>query len=460
MNINEDKIPIKVIFAVIATGLMSFSGVIVETATNVTFPILMNEFKINTSYVQWMTTIYLLAVSAIIPLSAFFKRSFRLKRLFLTANLLFLTGILLDVMANNFPLLLIGRVIQGIGTGIALPLMFNIILERVPQKKIGMMMGIGTLITAIAPAIGPTFGGIVAFNLGWRYIFIFLIPILLISLFLGLTSIEQKSEIQREKINIIDIIMIIVAFSGLILGINKISENIVLAIASSIIGIFCLLSLIYRSNKSDSPIIHFKIFKNISFTFHIIAFFIFQMLALGMSFLLPNYIQLVNSSSSTIAGLLVFPGATLGGLFAPFSGMILDKLGATKPILIGVSIVLLSLILFSIFGMNLSNTLICIFYIIFMIGTGLSFGNIMTDGQKKLDLSMVTDGNAIFNTLQQFAGAVGTSLVSMIVSLSQSNTNIDYAVATAQGSRNSFVVLLVLCSIQLIILYKTLSKEK
>ena len=112
---------------------------------------------------------------------------------------MFTIGVLLNAVAGSFSLLLIGRVIQGIGTGIGLPLMFNIILEQVPVSKIGMMMGVGTMIPAIAPAIGPTFGGLVVTSIGWRYIFILLLPVLVLSLILGIFTIEQKQRSNEPK---------------------------------------------------------------------------------------------------------------------------------------------------------------------------------------------------------------------------------------------------------------------
>jgi MFS family permease len=70
--------------------------------------------------------------------------------------------------------------------------MFNIILEQVPRQKLGTMIGLGTLITAVAPH-GPTFGGVMASSLGWRYIFICLLPILIFFFILGIMTIEQKN---------------------------------------------------------------------------------------------------------------------------------------------------------------------------------------------------------------------------------------------------------------------------
>ena len=94
---------------------------------------------------------------------------------------------------------------------------------------------------------------------------------------------------------------------------------------------------------------------------------------------------------------------------------ILDKLGARKPILLGAALILLAHFHFTLFALKLTNGLILIFYMIFMTGMGLAFGNIMTNGQKQLSLEEQPDANAIFNTLQQFAGAVGTTLASLIV---------------------------------------------
>ena len=156
---------------------------------------------------------------------------------------------------------------------------------------------------------------------------------------------------------------------------------------------------------------------------------------------------------------MLLPGAIIGAGFAPFSGIILDKMGARKPILIGASLIVLAQLLFSLFGLSLSNTLILAFYMIFMTGLGVVFGNVMTNGQKQLSLDQRADANAIFNTLQQFAGAVGTTLASLIVAMSQANHKIDFARATAQGSRNGFVVLFVLAIFQLLVLVSVVKKN-
>ena len=97
-----------------------------------------------------------------------------MKSLFMTAIILFIIGTVLAAVTPVFSLLLLGRLIQGVGTGIALPLMFNITMEQVPEEKLGVMMGTASLITAMATAVGPSLGGFIVNHFGWRIVFILL----------------------------------------------------------------------------------------------------------------------------------------------------------------------------------------------------------------------------------------------------------------------------------------------
>ena len=105
----EEKLTIKQLFAILAAGLFSFCGVLIETATNITFPTLMNEFHISTSLVQWMTTGNLLMMGIMILISSYLKRRFQTKKLFLTAGFLFSLDLIVDFLQHRFILLFLGR---------------------------------------------------------------------------------------------------------------------------------------------------------------------------------------------------------------------------------------------------------------------------------------------------------------------------------------------------------------
>ena len=453
MKEKDDQIPARVIAAVVATGLMSFCGVIVETAMNVTFPILMRQFHVSIGTVQWMTSIYLLVVAVIVPLSSYLKTTRSTKSLFLVANLLFITGVVLDTLAPSFGLLLLGRAIQGCGTGIALPLMFNIILEQVPSSKIGLMMGVGNLITGIAPAIGPTFGGLVANRWGWRWIFVLLLPLLLFSLLAGLWGIQQTAAIRQSQLDWPSCLLILVMFGGLVFGFSHLSSGHFLSWSvggALLIGLIGLVGLTWRSLTVQVPVLNLRLFANMRFAGHVVGFFCTQLISLGYAFLLPNYIQLVNHHSSLTAGLVVLPAGVAGAFFAPLGGRILDRWGARRPILVGMTCCLLSLIIFSYLSRSMTDTEIMVFYILYMAGMGSCMGTVMTSALQVVGQENQTQGNAILNILQQFAGAMGTSITAAIVGLIQQSAA-PLAASTATGTQHAFILLTVLCAFILLI---------
>ena len=445
----------RLILAIFATGLMSFAGVVVETAMNITFPVLMRQFNISTGTVQWLTTGYLLIVATFVPISSFLKRRFKTRTLFLTANLLFIAGLLVDTFAPTFGVLLLGRLIQGVATGIALPLMFNIILEQAPMDKIGLLMGIGTLVTAVAPALGPTYGGLIVSNLNWRDIFMFLIPLLLLSLITGLLTIRQVNKTENVHFDVLSWGLVALTFISFILGLSNMAHvttqpwPVILGI---VIGCFALAAFIWRSKRIDQPLIKLTVFSHPVFSWHLLAFFLVQISALGLSFLLPNFLQLVNGKSALIAGLVVLPGAALGALFAPLGGTILDHFGPTRPILTGAFCQLVALGGMMFGTSSLTPGIILSWYLLYLFGTGLAFGNIMTTGLKSLSDQQQSDGNAIYNTVQQFAGAVGTAIVSAVVALTQAGSTHSFTFRTQLGTQRGFIVLAVLLLINFFVL--------
>ena len=218
----DERIPGKLIGAIVAVGSLAFIGILTETVMTVLFPQLMREFNVNTATVQWITTIYLLTVAATMPLSSYLNRKFKHRVLFLAAVALAVLGSLTMIFGHAFPVILVARIIQGIGSGVATPLMMNIILEQSPRSKVGRLMGVGSLVITVAPAIGPTVGGAVSSILPWRAIFVIVIPvILLISLPVGLKCIEQHRPTEEAHLNPLQFAAIVLALCGLVMFLNQ-----------------------------------------------------------------------------------------------------------------------------------------------------------------------------------------------------------------------------------------------
>ncbi|MDB6519193.1 MFS transporter [Bifidobacterium pseudocatenulatum] len=342
---DDENISINLILAILSTGIMAFIGILTETLTNVLFPGLMAEFHVDTSTVQWLTTGYLLTVALVTPLSSYFKRKLKLRTIFLTAIVLCITGCLMAACTLNFPMLMTARILQGAGTGIALPLMFNIILEQSPKSKIGMLMGVGGMVVAVAPALGPTVGGLVGTFMPWRWIFVILLPFLFVSLVCGPKTIHQVTPTEEAHINPLHVLCLAVGFVRFVFALDRggsavtavsngdtsATTQCVIAVVLLLIAMAALLVFAWVSHRAFSPLVRLTVLRSVKFRWHLLAYVLLQFVTIGYGYMIPNASQLGFGASVLAAGVVLLPGALLGAASAPVSGSLLDKFGSVRP---------------------------------------------------------------------------------------------------------------------------------
>ena len=447
----DNKDNIKLVGKIFATGIMSFCGVVSETAMNVTFPTLMREFGVGTSTVQWVTTGYLLVLALVITMSSYLKRNCSQRTLFLIAIGCFIGATLACSLAPSFAVLMAGRMVQGVGTGIALPLMFNIILGEAPKEKIGTFMGIGMLVTAVAPAVGPVLGGLVVDLFGWRYIFLSLMPLLVLSLVVGAALIKRSVPAERSRFHLFDYALIVVGYTTFVLAMVQASSAgwvSTVVIGLLVVAVVSMAWFVRQARREEHPLLRIEVLGHRRFMMALAAILIAQFAVLAIGYAIPNYSQIANHTSAFTAGLLLVPGCVVGAVLSPLSGRLLDKVGARLPLVGGYGCMLLSLVLFAWWGNRLTTAMFYGFYVVYTIGQGLGCPTVITFGLSQLPKDLSADGNALVNSFQQLAGAMGTAVVSSIVASSQlAAPRSHFAEATAQGSQHAFVLLAVLLSI-------------
>ncbi|MDO4280087.1 MAG: DHA2 family efflux MFS transporter permease subunit [Peptococcaceae bacterium] len=465
MNPNEfeRKLDARLIISIISAGLMSFTGICAETAMNVIFPTLMNEYNIPTSTVQWVTTINLLMLAIIIPTSSWLKKCFRTKTLFGAAVAIFIVGTLLGMWSPSFLVLIIARILQGIGTGMTLPLMFNIIIEQVPRKNTGMIMGFASLTIALGPAVGPSLGGFIVSIAGWREIFLCLMPFLIISGLGGLTCIRQSSAIEKEPFDLKGFLLIALCFISLIYALSNISH---LGLTSPIIWVLLIVAVallaafVKHCDGRQRPLLNLSILKNARYSFCLIAILLIQFFTLARGFMIPNLFQLSGGVSTFIAGIIVLPACIIGAVLNPFSGRLFDTLGARVPILFGATMIVLNLLLEMLFMVHVDYKIMMAIAVIFCLGQSFTFGNSTTLALRSLPPERYADGTAVINTLQQLFGAIGTAVGSTIVALGQASHPNDIALGTATGTQWTLYLLFGLSILMYLCIIKALRSEK
>lgn len=459
MNNASKKMTTRDILSIVAAAIMAFIGVLIETSMNVTFPTLISQFHVDLSMVQWVTTGYLLVVSLVIVCSSYIKGRFKERNIFMAGVVFSIIGDLACALAPSFTVLLIGRLIQAVGTGIVLPLLFNIILERAPMEKRGMFMGMGGLIVSMAPALGPTFGGIVVNFVSWRYIFWIVLPLMIIGLVFGF-AIEQITPLVKEKFDWLRLFLLVIMFTSLTLGVNTVSQdgwlNAKLGL-SLVITALAVWFFIMASNKSKRVLFNITIFKNPVFTMALIAYVLIQFSNIGVNFILPNYAQIADHATAMIGGIILLPGSLISGLLNPVWGRMYDSLGAKKPIFLGNSIFFLAIIIFAVFSLNMSPVMILVYYLIFAVGVTMSFANTMTYALTIIGPKYEADANAVFNTLQQFGGSIGTVLASSFLA---SGTGNSASAVMQSGTQHAFMFFGVLIFINFFLYHFTFKLGK
>ena len=461
--VHDETISRTLVGSIVATAILSFLGLFLETVLNVLFPALMGAFGIGTSAVSWMTSGYLLVVSVMMPLSGWLQRRFSNRNLFAVAALTVIVGAVVAALAPTYGMLLGGRLLQGVGTAIATPLMFTIIVMRAPRAKVGMLMGMGALVLGTAPALGPTLGGVIGTVASWRVVFWLVVPLALVSLALGWRCLDTHTPDVRPILVKHQVLLLAITFAGLLLGVERIGAlvatqdarsagAVALAVALPVSGLAALGILLFSLRRSTSPLIHLSVVRQGAYTWSLVAFSIMQFSALGLGYLLPNHAQLGLGHTSMAAGLLVLPGTVLGALFAPLGGMLLDRIGARLPILTGTCVALLGVVLLGLFGHHAGLFLLGLGYFVYMFGFGLSYANTQTYGMHHVEHHLSPDATALMNTCQQFTGALAMTVLSTIVAVAQGSERTGsaaYRAATTRGVVTGFWVVAALVAVAL-----------
>ncbi|MCI1983958.1 MAG: MFS transporter [Bifidobacteriaceae bacterium] len=457
---SHPKVSTRTKLSVLGTAGLAFCGVLVETSMNVTFPTLMKQFGTSLAAVQWVTTAYLLVVAATMVIAAFLEARFSFRTLAFWGGALFIVGDLICALSPSLPVLLTGRVIQGVSTGIAMPLLFGVIMQRIPFALQATYVGTGGMVVAFAPSLGPTYGGLVTQTLSWPMIFWFVLPVGIVMWLIALKTIEQPHPTQHIPFPLVQFLLVVIGLTTLLLGFNNISTQgfaSVLSWGPFLVAIVCFVAFGLATSRSEHKLIDLKIFKISGFIKPLAIYFLVQFVQLGMNFLLPTYAQLVSHQSVSVSGLILLAGSLVSAILLPFVGRQLRPDNARTLFLIGSALLIISTVYFMVFTSSLSVIGMLLFYVSYMAGFAFIFNNALTFGLQQLDVRNIGDGNASFNTLQQYAGSLGTAIASVFVAMASGAGAYTGGSATQTvsqiitGTHNYFILGFVLCVVIAII---------
>ena len=416
-------VPVKKPFlSILGLLIGGFVGMLSETSLNIALPVLMANLHISISTVQWLVTGYMLVIGIILPLSSLLTRWFTTRQLTIFALLDFAIGALISAFAPNFVVLLIGRMIQGIATGIIVPLMFTVATLIYPPYKLGIAMGMMSMVIMLAPAIGPTLTGLILGVLTWRWIFLLFIPFLLIGLGIAIKFLPNTAKITRPKIDIISVLLSTFSFGALVVGVSLISSygwTSPVVISIIILAIILLIIYINRQIKLKDPILNFRIFKIAAFRIGTILVMLDFGIILSSMYLLPMFWQKGLAISVALTGLVMLPGGIANAVVSAISGRLFNRLGVRKLASVGFLISIVGIIMLICTSSHSHVWYVILAHIILMIGAPLAMSPSQTYGLNALSHEVSSDGSTIMNTFQQIVGAIATAIATSLLSLGQ-----------------------------------------
>ncbi len=404
----------------IMVGLLigGFIGMFSETSLNIALTSLMKDLDIHASTVQWLTTGYLLVVGVLVPVSGLLIRWFTTRQLLITALSAFIIGSLVSALSHSFPLLLAGRLIQGIATGILIPLIFNTIMAIFPPQKRGSALGMVGLVIMLAPAVGPTVAGLILGKLTWQWIFWVMIPFLIIALILSILFCRNVNVVTRPKVDLLSITLSTIGFGTIVFGFSSAGETgwtSIGVILSLIIGVLALFIFVLRQLRMEKPMINVRAFKFPMFTIGTLLIMITFSIIMSSMLLLPIYWQSGKLVAVAIVGLLLLPGGITNGIVSAVSGKLYDVYGAKWLVRAGFLINIIAGVMLVNLQTSSSFVFIITANLLLMIGAPLVMSPAQTNGLNALPRELSPDGSAIMNTAQQVSGAIATALAAALL---------------------------------------------
>lgn len=391
-----------------------------ETSLNIALPQLMKALQVGQSSIQWLVTGYMLVIGIVLPLSSLLTKWFTTKKLVLFGIGAFIIGSLISGFGNNFSIVLVGRMIQGIGTGIILTLMFMIAMLIFPPNKLGTVNGVLALVIMFAPAIGPTLTGLILAAGSWRDIFFTFALILVIAFVIGLFTLTNVSQITKPKVDWLSIVLSIIAFSGLIAGASFASEMGWLSVpvlASLIVGISALVFYVRRQLKLNVPVLNMRVFRHRNFTLGAILVMIDFGIILSAMYLLLQYLQNGLLVAVALTGIIMLPGGVINAATSALAGRMYDSFGAKWPARIGFAVAFVEAVMLALVTTHSAIWYVILAHIILMIGAPLAMSPSQTSALNSLKGLESADGSAILNTMQQIVGALATALATSFLTV-------------------------------------------
>jgi EmrB/QacA subfamily drug resistance transporter len=365
------------------------------------------ELNASVPDVGWVSTAYVLAMTAVIPLVGWSVGRFGARRVWVTALGVFLLGAVLSAMAWSVGSLVAFRTLQGLGGGMILPLSQVTLARAAGPERLGRVLGVVGLFGQLAPVTGPVLGGLLVDGWGWRWAFVATAPPVLIALAMTGRWFPRDTERTAQPLDVLGLVLLP---GGVVALLYALSGG---AVAAAAVGTVMLAVFVVRAlRRSDRALVDLRLFADPSFRGGTVMMFVLGITTWGPMFLLPLYFQQHGGFSALHAGLALAPQGVGMGLAFLLVGRVADRMPPRPLAAAGMAVGTAGTIPF-LFGTD--PVLLGAALLVRGVGFGVASLPIAVAIYRTLPKAAMAHASSASNVVQRIGAATGTALMAAVV---------------------------------------------
>ena len=404
--------------------LATFMEVLDTSVANVALPHIAGSLSAGQDESTWVLTSYLVSNAIVLPMSGWFSQLIGRKRFYMSCVALFTISSFLCGLAPNLSMLIIFRVLQGVGGGGLQPSEQAILADTFEPRQRGMAFAVYGMAVVLAPAIGPTLGGWITDNFNWRWIFFINIPVGIISLLLTNMLISDPPYMKQEKrkgfrVDFIGLGLLALGLGAMQVVLDKgqrddwFGSNFIIVMTA--ICVVSLIAVIIWEWHHKDPIIDLHLFKIRSFGIGNMLMFMVGFALLSSTVLLPQFSQELLGYTAQRAGLALMPGGFAIILCMPLVGYLLGHTDARRLLLFGLAMVSFSLIHMTNFDTSIDFRTLATARVFQAMGLAFLFVPINTAAYAFIPPGKNNAASGLINLARNIGGSVGISFVTTML---------------------------------------------
>jgi len=409
-------------FIALAVILPTFMEVLDTSIANVALNHIAGSMSASYSQATWVLTAYLISNAVILPLTAWLGNRFQRKRFLLSCIFLFTVSSLMCGLSVNLPMLLVMRVLQGIGGGALAPISQAILMESFPKEKQGTAQAVFGLGVVVAPVVGPMLGGWLTDSYSWRWIFYINIPFGLLAMWAIQKVVEDPPWVKNSDPGPLDMLGFLAL--SLWLGCQEIfldkgqeddwfGSSFIRTMA--VLAVTGFIVFIYRELNAKKPMVDLRLFRVRNFAVGTVLIFFSSLLIYAVCLLTPQFLQLLMGYSAVAAGIATAPI----GIGAAVSMIAVSRimLRVNLKVILVAGFLIFGLAAYRLSGISLEISAWTVFWPQILAGCamGLLFVPVNVAGTAPLRQAQIGSATGTLNLMRNVGGSVGIALVTTIL---------------------------------------------